>query len=130
MSEQPAESIVSSYEALNRGEIEETIAILAPDVVWRESAQLPGAGELRGREAVRAFLADFLDSWERFEQTVERTVTSGDRIAIVIRARTVGRGSGAEVETRYAHVWTVRDGLGVRVDAYRDVDEALEAVTP
>jgi ketosteroid isomerase-like protein len=48
----------------------------------------------------------------------------------VIRARTVGRGSGAEVETSYAHVWTVRDGLGVRVDAYRDVDEALEAVTP
>jgi ketosteroid isomerase-like protein len=130
MSEQSAESIVSSYEALNRGDIEATIAILAPDVVWRESAQLPGADELRGREAVRAFLTEFLDSWERFEQTVERTVAFGDRIAIVIRARTVGRGSGAEVETSYAHVWTVRDGLGVRVDAYRDVDEALEAVTP
>jgi ketosteroid isomerase-like protein len=130
MPEQATEAIVSSYEALNRGDLEETIAILAPDVVWRESAQLPGAGELRGREAVREFLTDFLDSWERFEQTVERTVTEGDRVAVVIRARTVGRGSGAEVETRYAHVWTVRDGLGVCVDGYRDADEALEAVAP
>ena len=30
--------------------------------------------------------------------------------------------SGLELDTRYAHVWTIRDGLGVRVDAYRDPD--------
>lgn len=122
--------IVASYDALNRGDVDSTIAVLAPDVVWRESAELPGGGELRGRESVRSFLMEFLDSWDRFEQTVERTVVAGDRVAVVIRARGIGTGSGAEVETRYAHVWTVGAGLCRRVDAYRDVDEALAAVAP
>ena len=39
-----------------------------------------------------------------------------------------GKGSGIEVEARYAHVWTMRDGKGVRVDAYADRDAALEAL--
>ncbi len=37
----------------------------------------------------------------------------------------VGRESGAEVSARYAHVWTLRDGLGARVEAYYDSEAAL-----
>ncbi len=44
---------------------------------------------------------------------------------MVIHLSAVGRASGIEVDTRYAHVWTMRDGSGVRVDAYRDPDQAL-----
>jgi ketosteroid isomerase-like protein len=83
----PVSDIVASYEALNRGDVDSTIAVLAPDVVWRESAELPGGGEWRGRDSVRSFLMEFLDSWDRFEQTVERTVVAGDRVVVVIRAR-------------------------------------------
>jgi ketosteroid isomerase-like protein len=39
-----------------------------------------------------------------------------------------GKGSGIEVEARYAHLWTMQDGRGVRVDAYADPDAALEAL--
>jgi ketosteroid isomerase-like protein len=103
---------------------------MAADAVWRESPGLPGGGELRGREAVREFLADFLSSWERFDQRVIDVDVRGDRVPAVISMSGVGRASGAEVETSYAHLWTVRDRLGVRVDAYRDADAARAAIEP
>ena len=38
---------------------------------------------------------------------------AGDRVAVVIHLSAVGRSSGIAVDTRYAHVWTMRDGRGV-----------------
>ena len=122
--------VLRSYEALNRRDLEATLAALDAAVVWRESAELPGGGELRGREAVGAFLAEFHETWERFDQRVTEAYVNGDRMLAVISMSGVGRASGAEVETAYAHLWTVRDGLGVEVDAYRDVDAARVAIAP
>ena len=34
------------------------------------------------------------------------------------------------MDARYAHVWTMRDGLGARVDAYYERDRALAAIEP
>jgi ketosteroid isomerase-like protein len=39
-----------------------------------------------------------------------------------------GKGSGIRVEARYAHLWTMRQGRGVRIDTYTDRNEALEAL--
>ena len=124
------ESVQGSYEALNRGDVDGAVAMLAPEAEWHESEALPDAGVYRGRDAVREFLDEFLESWERFHQEVEEVVTEGDRVALMIHLTAKGRGSGAEVDARYAHVWTVREGKGVRVDAYYDRDAALGAIRP
>jgi uncharacterized protein len=117
-----------AYVALGEGDQSAAIAMLAPDCEWYESAELPGVDAVRGREAIAGFLDDFLDPWERFEQVVEDVVVHGDRIGLVIHLTAVGRASGVELDTRYAHVWTMRDGLGVRVDAYRDPAAARSAL--
>jgi uncharacterized protein len=119
-----------SYEALNRGEIDAAVGALAEDAEWHESGALPDSGVYVGREAIRAFLLDFLGSWERFEQTIEECRESRGRVAVLIHLDAVGRGSSAKVDARYAHVWTMRDGHGARVDAYYDPDEALAAMEP
>jgi uncharacterized protein len=124
------ETVRGSYEALNRGDIDATMEVLAPDAEWHESTALPGAGTFRGREAVRRFLEEFLESWEELHQEVEEVVVEGDRAALMIHLTARGRESGAEVDARYAHVWTVRDGTGVRVDAYYDRAAALRSIRP
>jgi uncharacterized protein len=123
------EAVRSSYEALNRGDIEATMTMLGPDVEWHESSALPDTGTFRGREAVRRFLEDFLEQWQEFHQEVEEVVTEGDRAALMIHLTARGRGSGAEVDARYAHLWTLREGIGVRVEAYYDRDAALRSLT-
>lgn len=122
--------MTASYEALNRGEIDAALQLLDENAEWHESEALPDTGVYRGREAIRAFLTDFLESWERFEQEIEETRERGDRVAVLIHLKARGRESSAEVDARYAHVWTIRDGSAVRVDAYYDRDEALAALQP
>src|SRR5687768_8517763 len=103
------------------------MSALAEDAEWHESGELPGSGTHHiGRENIRSFLTEFLESWEDFHQEIEETREVGDRLGLFIHLTATGRGSNVEVDARYAHVWRLRDGLGVRVDAfyYRDNAEA------
>jgi ketosteroid isomerase-like protein len=122
--------VVGSYEALNERDIDTALAALAEDAEWHESEVLPDTGVYRGRKAIRAFLTDFLGSWERFHQTIEDVRQEGDRVLVMIHLQATGRGSAADVDARYAHLWTLAAGRGVRVDAYYDRDEAAAALRP
>jgi uncharacterized protein len=124
------DAIVASYAALNRGDIDGTLEVLAEDAEWHESEELPGADVYRGREVIRSFLTDFLASWERFHQRVEEVREEGDRVLVMIHLEATGRGSAADVDARYAHLWTVSGGRGVRVDAFYDRDAAVAALRP
>jgi uncharacterized protein len=122
------QALRDSYEALNEGDLDACVSVLAPDAIWRESSELPGTNEVRGRQSIRKFLVEFLGSWTEFHQEIEDVRVEGDQAAVLIHLTAVGRVSGVEVNTRYAHLWTVRDGLGVFVDAYRDQADALRAL--
>lgn len=124
------DAIVASYEALNNRDIDSAMDALAEDAEWHESEVLPDTGVYRGRESIRSFLTDFLASWERFDQAVEEVRREGDRVLVLIHLEATGRGSAADVDARYAHLWTVSGGRGIRVEAFYDRDKALEALNP
>jgi ketosteroid isomerase-like protein len=124
------DAVVASYEALNEGDIDSAMDALAADAEWHESEVLPDTGVYRGKNAIRAFLTEFLASWERFHQTVEDAREKGDRLLVLIHLEATGRGSAADVDARYAHLWTISDGKGVRVDAFYDRDAAVAALNP
>jgi ketosteroid isomerase-like protein len=124
------DTIVAAYESLNERDIDAAMEALAEDAEWHESEVLPDTGVYQGRDAIRAFLTDFLASWERFHQTVEEVRQAGDRVLVMIHLEATGKGSAADVDAGYAHLWTVSEGRGVRVDAFYDRDEALAALNP
>jgi uncharacterized protein len=122
------ETLRKAYEALNEGDIESALAVLDEDAEWCEHSDLPEAGLYRGRASIRAFLQSFLESWEDFHQETEDLIPAEGRVLLMLRSRVRGAGSGIHVEGEYAHLWTMRDGRGVRVDAYFDRKEALRAL--
>jgi uncharacterized protein len=117
-----------AYEALNNGDIEGAMAALDEDAEWTEHSDIPEAGVYRGREAIRAFLMQFLESWQQFHQETEELIAGESCVLIMLRSRQRGKGSGIDVEAKYAHLWTIKDGRGVRVDAYFDRKDALRAL--
>ncbi len=122
------EMLREAYEALNEGNIEGAIAVLDEDAQWCEHSDLPEAGLYSGRDSIRTFLESFLESWQDFHQETEELIPGDGRVLIMLRSRQRGKGSGIDVEAQYAHLWTMQDGRGVRVDAYFDRKEALRAL--
>jgi uncharacterized protein len=124
---QDAETIRESYEALNRGDVDGALEALHDDVEWHESRELPETGSYHGLAAVRGLLAQFLESWNELHQEVEEVIEAGPKLVACLHLSAKGRESGATVDARYAHVWTMREGKAARVDAYYDREEALAA---
>jgi uncharacterized protein len=120
-----ADVIRSSYAAMNRGDVEGALAALHRDARWNESPELPGADRFEGREEIERFLRGFLEQWDTFHQEVTSVIVEGERALAMITLTAVGRESGAQVRARYAHLWTMRERLGVEVDAFYDLEKAL-----
>jgi ketosteroid isomerase-like protein len=67
------------------------------------------------------------ESWELWEMEPETLTAVGDQVAVVVRYRSRGRGSGVEVEGRESALWTVRGGKIVRMEWFHGAGDALEA---
>jgi ketosteroid isomerase-like protein len=87
----------------------------------------PG-GQVRGREAVRAFLNEFMATWQVHEMELEQvSACAGGRVLVLFTERGMGRGSGVPTEAHPAAIWTIRDGLVSGFHAFLDREEALAA---
>ncbi len=65
-------------------------------------------------------------AWKDWIVDVERIVEAEDgRVAIVMTMHARGRGSGASLAERTAHIWTLRDGRLFRNQVYREPKQAL-----
>src|SRR3954467_9156762 len=103
------EQLRGSYAALNRRDIDGTMAVLDEHATWVEHSDLPEAGSYSGRDTIRHFLEQFLDSWDDFEQDIEEVHADQNYVLLFIRLTASGRGSGIDVESRYAHLWMMRE---------------------
>lgn len=122
------ERVRQGYELWNSGDIEAWLGILDPDVVTVFAAG-PDASVWHGRDAVREWHAQGLETWDGWGvMDVERYVDLGERVLVAVRWRVRGRGSGVEVESRQAHVATLRDGLVTRLEFHESEAAARAAL--
>ena len=116
------------YEAWSRDEFPGPVDLIDPEI---EYVNPPGAvepGTRRGHEAFTDAVEKLLDSWEFWRADVERAEAIGDRVAVIVRYRTRGRGSGVDVEGRESALWTLRHGKVVRYEWFHSVEDAFEAL--
>ncbi len=99
------------------------------DFVWDVShLGWPDQQTYLGGEGAMQFLAEWADAWDDWELEVEEYIDAGERVVAIASQRGRSRASGIPVEMRFAQVWTLRDGQGIRMEMYASPDEALEAV--
>ena len=105
------------------------LELLAKTVVYRPIAEWPDAGECRGRDQYREFMASFWagDAWEEIAFAATSHFGIGNKV--ITRLELAGRGRGSATETR-ARVFTVATldlGRIVRLEDFTDRNEALAA---
>jgi ketosteroid isomerase-like protein len=93
-----------------------------------ESTSIPGAYSAIGIEAVRRYIESFARYWEEIRFEPSEYIDAGDRVVVIARLIGRGKGSGVAVQRKWAYVWTLRNGLALRMDGYADRAEALKAV--
>ena len=127
MSEENVEIVRLSYERFNRGEVDGFLELCAPEFEFRDLPALPGSGVTVGHDAFRAWFRQISDAFDDLRFEVEELIDAGDQVVVVNRATGSGSGSGAEVNTNFSNVWTLRDGKAVSAVSHDTHDEALEA---
>jgi ketosteroid isomerase-like protein len=121
------EAVRAVYEAISRGDWDAALRDTGPDFEFIPPDQNPMAGTYRGAEAVRGFFAEL---WAAFEEvTVEPgPFLEADGSIVVSLLMTLSLSdSGAKVEMRITHVWTMRDGRPVRLEVFLAREDALSA---
>ena len=88
----------------------------------------PAEASTRGLEAVKAHLRDFLGTWETYKLEEVRVIDAGERVVQLCRLHAKGKGGGVPLDVPIAYVHTFRGGKFARTMAFRQHDEALEAV--
>jgi ketosteroid isomerase-like protein len=98
-----------------------------PDVVYHEAPDFPGAGTFRGRAAVLARFAEYVDLLGTTRADVERVDVRGDRVAWTVRF--TGRSSeGVPNSHVWGYVGQIAGGLMTECRAYYNADDAFEAL--
>jgi ketosteroid isomerase-like protein len=103
--------------------------IAASDPGFEMHLVAPGGGPAyyAGPDGIREFFRDVAESWEsfRFEATDIRDL--GDSVLVLGDVRGCGRGSGVEVDDRWAWIVKLRGGRAISLRGFLDQHEALEA---
>ena len=81
----------------------------------------------RGHDGVRELFREIDEVLDEIHVDDSEIRDLGDWVVAIGRIRTRGKGSGAETESPIATVSDLRNGKGIRIRSYLDVDEALEA---
>jgi ketosteroid isomerase-like protein len=106
---------------------EGVFAFLSRDVVWESRADLPDTQTYTGHDGVRALFSRFRDVMDDMWFEPDDLILAGDRVVVPLRWGGRGKGSGVVFEEREAWVFTVGDGVIVRVEEYGTREAALEA---
>jgi hypothetical protein len=127
MTKENEEVIRRGYEAINRGDVVAMKQLVDADVELHSRFGAVAGRVYRGHEGIDRWYADMQESFGEVEQLPERFIeVDAERTIAVVHFRGKGRGSGAEVDQRFAVICTVRDGKGVKLETYASLDEALE----
>jgi ketosteroid isomerase-like protein len=112
------------------GDFNAWLTTIDPDVGWDISTHplpdVPNYG--RGREAFMTDMhATYLGGWTGYSAEVKEVIDGGDNVVVVLHEMARMRGTGVPLDRDLVQVWTVRDGRGAFLRAFRSKAEPLEA---
>jgi ketosteroid isomerase-like protein len=129
MSQENVEAVGAAYETFAERGIDGFLEHLAEDFDHRAIEGAPDdRGPMHGHDAIRAYVQDWLDTFDEFSAQVVELIDAGeDQVVAVIRISGRAKLSGVESDLTYSVVYTLRDGKLARGREYATRHEALEA---
>ncbi len=116
------------FEEFERRGIDAVIGYVHPDFEGVVPAALSVEPDTyRGRDGAQRYVDSFNEVMDEIRFVPEEFIGVEDKVVVPMRVVARGKETGIEVEQHAVQVWTVKDGMALRVEAYASRDEALEA---
>ena len=119
------EVVQAVIDAQNRGDPKSVYRLYDPAIEWHDRGGWDAGTVHRGVDGVRAQWRDFSDIWTEAEYAIDGAIDTGRTLLTMTRMRGRASESGAVLERRVPTLWTIRDGLIVKVCVYNDLALAL-----
>jgi ketosteroid isomerase-like protein len=123
MSEEKVETVKAGFAALSRGDLDALVELYDPDAVF-ETLLL---GTHHGKEAIRRIHEENLANQAGYTVDPVEMLDAGDKVITVVQAGGAGPVSQIALDDRFAFVHTIKNGLIVREQTFRNREEAIEA---
>jgi ketosteroid isomerase-like protein len=108
------------YAAINARDRAAIKALCAPNIVVTTTVEA-----YSGPEAILEWLDEGDDALDDFSVELLKVEELAGHLLASMRQRGRGKASGAEVDNRFTHVWTVRNGQAIRMQSFADHDDAV-----
>ena len=122
-------AIEIAYGATNRGDYDPPFALYAPDCECEFPPELASLGDAgaRGRAARIEFQRRWGEEWGELRFELEELIDLGAVLVVVGRVMATGLRSGMAVDSDWANIYTMGEGLARREQAFLDRRAAFEA---
>ena len=127
MTPEDLDTVRRAYDAFARGDLDTIRGLLAPDIEWRTTENVPFLGTYQGIDEFFRGMQDWTDSFDEMTTEIQEIIDAGDRAIVHHRMRGRGSDSGAEVDLPLWQVVSVRDGRLATMHDYGSREEALLA---
>jgi ketosteroid isomerase-like protein len=115
------------YEA--RGDPATLRRLLSSEVRWEVVPGFPHSGDYVGLDSVlRDFFGRLFADFDEWVTEPAEILEAGDRVVAVGTYSARARATGKRFSARFAHLWTLRDGLIVRLQQCADTVQLSRAL--
>jgi uncharacterized protein len=122
------EIVRGGFEALSKGGVEALLPFIHPEFEVTTPPQFAAEpGTYRGHEGIRRYFDSFYDAMDEVRFEPGEFLDAQGRVIVPTKLIARGRTTGIETQQDVVLVWSLRDGLAIRVEVYATLDKALEA---
>jgi ketosteroid isomerase-like protein len=114
------------YEARDAGDAKGALAFFHPEVVLDARVHVD-SGIVHGREELRRIIGEWVGAFDDWREEIHEIHDLGSQVYVVATQRGRAKGSGIEVESRYALLYEVEGGQITRMAMFSGEAEALAA---
>lgn len=123
----PVDVVRALYGAFERHDVEAVLSCFDENVEISQSEELPWGGLHHGHDGAMRFFGSLM-SHIATQVEVDRLLVAGDTVVETGRTTGMALSSGREFSIAETHVFKVRDGKVVRMEAYVDNAAMLDAL--
>jgi ketosteroid isomerase-like protein len=117
------------YDAVAKGDVDAVLALLQPDVRWEAPDPLPYGGTLDGHPGFREYRRRMHETVADYRITRERTFRCAGQVVVTGRMEATVKATGIDLESPFAHIWTLRGGKIAAREYHVDTHALMRAFT-